>query len=57
MFLVVNDPEEQEFSLKKIKISADSGIWLALAWNFPQFPDFFHEKFLLFGLVCHQKHV
>jgi hypothetical protein len=25
MFLVVNEPEEQKFSLKKIKISADSG--------------------------------
>jgi hypothetical protein len=31
MFLVANEPEKQEFSMKKIKISADSGIWLALA--------------------------
>jgi hypothetical protein len=27
--------------LEKIKISVDSGIWSALAWNFLQFPDFF----------------
>jgi hypothetical protein len=33
MFLVVNEPEKQKFSLKKIKISGDSGIWLALAWD------------------------
>jgi hypothetical protein len=25
---------------EKIKTSADSGIWLALAWNFFQFSDF-----------------
>jgi hypothetical protein len=40
MFLAMNEPEEQEFSSKKIKISADSGIWFALAWNFLQFSDF-----------------
>jgi hypothetical protein len=26
---------------KKIKILADSGIWLAVTWNILQFPDFF----------------
>jgi hypothetical protein len=39
MFLVVNEPEEQEFFFEKIKISANSGIWLALVWNFLQFSD------------------
>jgi hypothetical protein len=37
MFLVVNEPKEQEFSLKK---SRDSGISLALARDFLQFSDF-----------------
>jgi hypothetical protein len=27
--------------LEKIKFSADFGIWLALTWNFLQYPDFF----------------
>jgi hypothetical protein len=27
--------------LEKVKISADSEIWMALAWNFLQFPEFF----------------
>jgi hypothetical protein len=40
MFLVVNEPEEQEFSLKN-QISAHSGVWLTLAWNIFQFLDFF----------------
>jgi hypothetical protein len=43
MFLVVNEPEEQDF--EKIKISSDSGIWLALAWNFLQCLDFFGWPF------------
>jgi hypothetical protein len=34
MFLVVNEPEEQEFSLKKSKFQKILGSGLALAWDF-----------------------
>jgi hypothetical protein len=42
MFLVVNEPEEQEFSLKKSKFEQIQGSQgLDLGWNFLQFPEFF----------------
>jgi hypothetical protein len=41
MFLVMNEPKEQEFFLKNIQNSADSGIWSAPSRNFLQLTDIF----------------
>jgi hypothetical protein len=86
MFLVVNEPGEQKFSLKKSKFLQILGSGLRLHENFFQFLNFFgwptiktnektlkliskhfsqnllkfiifQGKFLLFGLVHHQKHI
>jgi hypothetical protein len=45
MFLVVREPKDQEFSLKKSKFQQILQICLALAWSFLQFQFQFQFQF------------